>query len=238
MSSFSPLVFIQRLHEAEAALKKAEQEKEALLVENAMLKVEVGNLKQAAADKPRRKTNPFAVEDKPRRTNPFAPAEDVPKRKTNPFAAEASAWVDAAEQPSYDGENAEENAESMKESMEENATENAAENTAENAAENTEEAEARVSVTRPPRRQPLLRRQPLPRKAPRAPRAPRAPKAPKAPKVKPETKPDAWAMSAEKEAALRRQYASLCDGDNGVNVATLQEECENLGLDEATGRDM
>ena len=229
MSSFSPLVFIQRLHEAEAALKKAEQEKEALLAENAMLKVEVANLKQAAADKPKRKTNPFAVEDKPRRTNPFAPAEDVPKRKTNPFAAEASAWVDAAEQPSYDGENAEENAESMKESMEENATENAAENTTENAAENTEEAEARVSVTRPPRRQPLLRK---------APRAPRAPKAPKAPKVKPETKPDAWAMSAEKEAALRRQYASLCDGDNGVNVATLQEECENLGLDEATGRDM
>lgn len=133
MSSFSPLVFIQRLHEAEAALKKAEQEKEALLAENAMLKVEVGNLKQAAADKPRRKTNPFAVEDKPRRTNPFAPAEDVPKRKTNPFAAEVGAWVDAAEQPSYDGENAE----SMKESMEENATENAAENTTENAAENT-----------------------------------------------------------------------------------------------------
>ena len=56
--------------------------------------------------------------------------------------------------------------------------------------------------------------------------------------MKPETKPDAWAMSAEKEAALHRQYASLCDGDNGVNVATLQEECENLGLDEATGRDM
>ena len=31
---------------------------------------------------------------------------------------------------------------------------------------------------------------------------------------------------------------TTCDGDNGVNVATLQEECENLGLDEATGRDM
>ena len=42
-------MFIQRLHEAEAALKKAEQEKEALLAENAMLKVEVANLKQAAA---------------------------------------------------------------------------------------------------------------------------------------------------------------------------------------------
>lgn len=222
MSSFSPLVFIQRLHEAEAALKKAEQEKEALLAENAMLKVEVANLKQAAADKPKRKTNPFAAADKSRRTNPFAPAEETPTRKTNPFAAEAGAWADAVEQPSYVDENVEEN-------TTENAEENKEENAEENKEENKEEVETRVSVTRPPRRQPL------PRKAPKAPRAPRAPKAPKA---KPETKPDAWAMSAEKEAALRRQYASLCDGDNGVNVATLQEECENLGLDEATGRDM
>lgn len=224
MSSFSPLVFIQRLHEAEAALKKAEQEKEALLAENAMLKVEVANLKQAAADKPKRKTNPFAAADKPRRTNPFALVEETPTRKTNPFAAEAGAWADAVEQPSYVVENVEEN-------VEENKEENKEENTEVGA----EEAETRVSVTRPPRRQPLPRKAP---KAPRAPKAPKAPRAPKAPKVKPETKPDAWAMSAEKEAALRRQYASLCDGDNGVNVATLQEECENLGLDEATGRDM
>ena len=177
-----------------------------------------GNLKQAAADKPKR-MNPFAAEDRPRRTNPFAPVEETPKRKTNPFAAEAGAWINAAEST----------VESVAENAEENAEENVEENAAENVEMGAEEAETRVSVTRPPRRQPLLRK---------TPRAPRAPKAPKAPKAKPEAKPDAWAMPAEKEAALRRQYASLCDGDNGVNVATLQEECENLGLDEATGHDM
>lgn len=41
VSSFSPLLYIQRLHEAESQLRAKEKENSELIAENAMLKVEV-----------------------------------------------------------------------------------------------------------------------------------------------------------------------------------------------------
>ena len=225
-------MFIQRLHEAEAALQEALQEKEALLAENVLLKVELENLKKASEKPPVRRTNPFAVEKK---TNPFVIEEEKAK-KTNPFAlAEAGKWDDAVpatESWQTTDQTAEQTTEQITDQTTEQTTEPVTEQTTEPVTEQTTEqiteqtAEKTESSHHP---HPLLHR---------APRVPRAPRASRAVKAKSAPKRDAWELPAEEETSLKQQYATLCDGDNGVNITTLQEEFENLGLDEATGNDM
>lgn len=237
-------MFIQRLHEAEAALQEALKEKEALLAENVLLKVELENLKKASEKPPVRRTNPFAVEkktnpfaaEKPKKTNPFAAEkktnpfviEEEKAKKTNPFAlAEAGKWDDAVpatESWQTTDQTAEQTTEQITDQTTEQTTEPVTEQTTEQITEQT--AEKTESSHHP---HPLLHR---------APRVPRAPRASRAVKAKSAPKRDAWELPAEEETSLKQQYATLCDGDNGVNITTLQEEFENLGLDEATGNDM
>lgn len=199
VSSFSPLLYIQRLHEAESLLRAKEKENSELIAENAMLKVEVENLKKLL---PKKKTNPFAGSESEssvvRKTNPFAQsaseaerAQSIVRRKTNPFA-EVAEISEAHETPD---------------------------------ANETPETNETPMETPKPKLPPIHRRV-------RA-HKPSAPKPAKQP-----AKPDEWTMSAATESSLLQQYASLCDGDNGVHVSTMQEEFENLGLDEATGNEM
>lgn len=197
VSSFSPLLYIQRLHEAESQLRAKEKENSELIAENAMLKVEVENLKKLL---PKKKTNPFAGSESSvvRKTNPFAQsaseaerAQSIVRRKTNPFATVAET-SEAHETPD---------------------------------ANETPETNETPMETPKPKLPPIHRRV-------RA-HKPSAPKPAKQP-----AKPDEWTMSAATESSLLQQYASLCDGDNGVHVSTMQEEFENLGLDEATGNEM
>ena len=194
VSAFSPLLYIQRLHEAESQLRAKEKENNELIAENAMLKVEVENLKKLL---PKKKTNPFAgseSEPVPKKTNPFnqsAPdaerAQSIVRSKTNPFA-EVAETSEAKETPETN---------------------------------ETLETNERPIETPKPKLPPIHRRA-------------RTHK----PSVLKPAKPDEWTISAATESSFLQQYASLCDGDNGVNVNTVQEEFENLGLDEATGNEM
>lgn len=207
VSSFSPLLYIQRLHEAESQLRAKEKENSELIAENAMLKVEVENLKKLL---PKKKTNPFAGSESSvvRKTNPFAGSESESSvvRKTNPFAQSAS-----------EAERAQ--------SIVRRKTNPFAEVAEISEAHETPETNETPMETPKPKLPPIHRRV-------RA-HKPSAPKPAKQP-----AKPDEWTMSAATESSLLQQYASLCDGDNGVHVSTMQEEFENLGLDEATGNEM
>lgn len=203
VSSFSPLLYIQRLHEAESQLRAKEKENSELIAENAMLKVEVENLKKLL---PKKKTNPFAGSESSvvRKTNPFAQsaseaerAQSIVRRKTNPFATVAEI-SEAHETPD---------------------------------ANETLDANETPETNETPMETPKPKLPPIHRRV-RA-HKPSAPKPAKQP-----AKPDEWTMSAATESSLLQQYASLCDGDNGVHVSTMQEEFENLGLDEATGNEM
>ena len=226
VSSFSPLLYIQRLHEAESLLRAKEKENSELIAENAMLKVEVENLKKLL---PKKKTNPFAGSESSvvRKTNPFAVSESVVK-KTNPFAeSESESSVVKKTNPFAQSASEADRAQSIvrrktnpfaevAETSEVHETPNANE---------TPDANEIPMETPKPKLPPIHRRV-------RA-HKPSAPKPAKQP-----AKPDEWTMSAATESSLLQQYASLCDGDNGVHVSTMQEEFENLGLDEATGNEM
>ena len=226
VSSFSPLLYIQRLHEAESLLRAKEKENSELIAENAMLKVEVENLKKLL---PKKKTNPFAGSESSvvRKTNPFAVSESVVK-KTNPFAeSESESSVVKKTNPFAQSASEADRAQSIvrrktnpfatvAETSEVHETPNANE---------TPDANEIPMETPKPKLPPIHRRV-------RA-HKPSAPKPAKQP-----AKPDEWTMSAATESSLLQQYASLCDGDNGVHVNTVQEEFENLGLDEATGNEM
>ena len=226
VSSFSPLLYIQRLHEAESLLRAKDKENSELIAENAMLKVEVENLKKLL---PKKKTNPFAGSESSvvRKTNPFAVSESVVK-KTNPFAeSESESSVVKKTNPFAQSASEADRAQSIvrrktnpfaevAETSEVHETPNANE---------TPDANEIPMETPKPKLPPIHRRV-------RA-HKPSAPKPAKQP-----AKPDEWTMSAATESSLLQQYASLCDGDNGVHVSTMQEEFENLGLDEATGNEM
>ena len=213
VSSFSPLLYIQRLHEAESLLRAKEKENSELIAENAMLKVEVENLKKLL---PKKKTNPFAGSESSvvRKTNPFAGSESESSvvRKTNPFAQSAS-----------EAERAQ--------SIVRRKTNPFAEVAEISEAHETPDANETPETNETPMETPKPKLPPIHRRV-RA-HKPSAPKPAKQP-----AKPDEWTMSAATESSLLQQYASLCDGDNGVHVSTMQEEFENLGLDEATGNEM
>ena len=213
VSSFSPLLYIQRLHEAESQLRAKEKENSELIAENAMLKVEVENLKKLL---PKKKTNPFAGSESSvvRKTNPFAGSESESSvvRKTNPFAQSAS-----------EAERAQ--------SIVRRKTNPFAEVAEISEAHETPDANETPETNETPMETPKPKLPPIHRRV-RA-HKPTAPKPAKQP-----AKPDEWTMSAATESSLLQQYASLCDGDNGVHVSTMQEEFENLGLDEATGNEM
>lgn len=213
VSSFSPLLYIQRLHEAESQLRAKEKENSELIAENAMLKVEVENLKKLL---PKKKTNPFAGSESSvvRKTNPFAGSESESSvvRKTNPFAQSAS-----------EAERAQ--------SIVRRKTNPFAEVAEISEAHETPDANETPETNETPMETPKPKLPPIHRRV-RA-HKPSAPKPAKQP-----AKPDEWTMSAATESSLLQQYASLCDGDNGVHVSTMQEEFENLGLDEATGNEM
>ena len=213
VSSFSPLLYIQRLHEAESLLRAKEKENSELIAENAMLKVEVENLKKLL---PKKKTNPFAGSESSvvRKTNPFAESESESSvvRKTNPFAQSAS-----------EAERAQ--------SIVRRKTNPFATVAETSEAHETPDANETPETNETPMETPKPKLPPIHRRV-RA-HKPSAPKPAKQP-----AKPDEWTMSAATESSLLQQYASLCDGDNGVHVSTMQEEFENLGLDEATGNEM
>lgn len=213
VSSFSPLLYIQRLHEAESQLRAKEKENSELIAENAMLKVEVENLKKLL---PKKKTNPFTGSESSvvRKTNPFAGSESESSvvRKTNPFAQSAS-----------EAERAQ--------SIVRRKTNPFAEVAEISEAHETPDANETPETNETPMETPKPKLPPIHRRV-RA-HKPSAPKPAKQP-----AKPDEWTMSAATESSLLQQYASLCDGDNGVHVSTMQEEFENLGLDEATGNEM
>ena len=213
VSSLSPLLYIQRLHEAESQLRAKEKENSELIAENAMLKVEVENLKKLL---PKKKTNPFAGSESSvvRKTNPFAGSESESSvvRKTNPFAQSAS----EAERAQSIVRRKTNPFATVAETSEAHETPDTNE---------TPDANEIPMETPKPKLPPIHRRV-------RA-HKPSAPKPAKQP-----AKPDEWTMSAATESSLLQQYASLCDGDNGVHVSTMQEEFENLGLDEATGNEM
>ena len=184
-----------------------------MIAENAMLKVEVENLKKLL---PKKKTNPFAGSESSvvRKTNPFAGSESESSvvRKTNPFAQSAS-----------EAERAQ--------SIVRRKTNPFAEVAEISEAHETPDANETPETNETPMETPKPKLPPIHRRV-RA-HKPSAPKPAKQP-----AKPDEWTMSAATESSLLQQYASLCDGDNGVHVSTMQEEFENLGLDEATGNEM
>ena len=208
VSAFSPLLYIQRLHEAESQLRAKEKENNELIAENAMLKVEVENLKKLL---PKKKTNPFAESESSvvKKTNPFAGSESEPvPKKTNPF-----------NQSAPDAERAQ--------SIVRSKTNPFAEAAETSEAKETPETNETLETNERPIETPKPKLPPIHRRA-------RTHK----PSVPKPAKPDEWTISAATESSFLQQYASLCDGDNGVNVNTVQEEFENLGLDEATGNEM
>ena len=229
VSSFSPLLYIQRLHEAESQLRAKEKENSELIAENAMLKVEVENLKKLL---PKKKTNPFAGSESSvvRKTNPFAESESESSvvRKTNPFAgSESESSVVRKTNPFAQSASEAERAQSIVRRK----TNPFAEVAEISEAHETPDANETPETNETPMETPKPKLPPIHRRV-RA-HKPSAPKPAKQP-----AKPDEWTMSAATESSLLQQYASLCDGDNGVHVSTMQEEFENLGLDEATGNEM
>ena len=233
VSSFSPLLYIQRLHEAESQLRAKEKENSELIAENAMLKVEVENLKKLL---PKKKTNPFAGSESSvvRKTNPFAGSESSVVRKTNPFAeSESESSVVRKTNPFAQSASEAERAQSIVR-RKTNPFATVAEISE---AHETPDANETLDANETPETNETPMETPKP-KLPPIHRRVRAHK-PSAPKpAKQPAKPDEWTMSAATESSLLQQYASLCDGDNGVHVSTMQEEFENLGLDEATGNEM
>ena len=216
VSTFSPLLYVQRLHEAESLLREKEKENAALIAENAMLKVEVENLKQLLP----KKTNPFAGSESATvpKTNPFAGSESASVPKTNPFAGSESETVPKTNPFSQNAYDTERVLPIRKK------TNPFADVTETNETPETNELQPATEAPKP--KLPPIHRRTRAHKV-------SAPKPAKQP-----TKPDEWAMSPSTESSFLQQYASLCDGDNGVHVNTIQEEFENLGLDEATGNEM